>query len=191
MDVISLISQSIKVKEQIMQDKETIDSIYNIINKIIYCLGNGNKIMLLGNGGSAADAQHIAAEFVGRFKKERKALPAIALTTDTSVITSISNDYCYDHIFERQIEAIANRGDMIIGISTSGDSPNVVNALICGKKIGTINIALLGKNGGVAKKYADTYIIVPSNDTARIQEMHIMLGHIICEIVENKIIYGE
>ena len=151
----------------------------------IQALNNGNKIMLCGNGGSAADAQHIAAELSGRFKKERRALAGIALTTDTSALTAIGNDYGYEYVFSRQVEAIAKKGDVLIGISTSGNSANVINAINVAKKIGCKIITLTGKDGGNMKNLGDINIIVPSNDTPRIQEMHIMIGHMICYDIDS------
>jgi D-sedoheptulose 7-phosphate isomerase len=148
------------------------------------CIEKGNKVLLFGNGGSAADAQHIAAEFTGRFVKERRSLPAIALTTDTSAITAIGNDYGFDRIFERQVEGLANPGDVLIGISTSGNSPNVVKALEAGKNQGCKTIGLSGRDGGQMNICSDINIVVPSNITARIQEMHILIGHIICEAID-------
>lgn len=145
----------------------------------------GNKVLLFGNGGSAADAQHIAAEFSGRYKTERRALPAIALTTDTSALTAISNDYGYDRVFDRQVEAIANKGDLLIGISTSGNSDNVINAFKLGKQLGCNSIGLTGKEGGKFSGNCDLNIVIPSNDTARIQEMHILIGHIICQVIDD------
>ena len=145
----------------------------------------GNKILLFGNGGSAGDAQHIAAEFIGRYVNERKALPAIALTTDTSVITAIGNDYGFDKIFERQVDAIANSGDILIGISTSGKSQNVINAIKFGKLKGYKCIGLTGNDGGLMNDICDVNLVVRSNITARIQEMHILIGHIICEYFDN------
>lgn len=148
-------------------------------------LHKGKKILLFGNGGSAGDAQHIAAEFTGRFVKERKGLPAIALSTDTSALTAIGNDYGFDHVFRRQVEALAIEGDVLIGISTSGNSKNVIVALEEGKKRGCRLIGLSGRDGGIMNGLCDINMIVPSNITARIQEMHIMIGHILCEIVDN------
>ena len=145
----------------------------------------GNKVLLFGNGGSAADAQHIAAEFSGRYKTERRALPAIALTTDTSALTAISNDYGYDRVFDRQVEAIASKGDLLIGISTSGNSDNVINAFKLGKQLGCNSIGLTGKDGGKFSGNCDLNIVIPSNDTARIQEMHILIGHIICQVIDD------
>jgi D-sedoheptulose 7-phosphate isomerase len=150
-------------------------------------LDSGGKLLLMGNGGSAGDAQHIAAELIGRYKKERPALPAIALTVDTSALTAIGNDYGYDYVFERQVEGLAQSGDIVLGISTSGNSENVVRALKKAKEKGARTIALLGKGGGRAKEEAEIAIIVPSIDTARIQEAHITIGHIICEILESNV----
>lgn len=161
------------------------ESIWDSCLIISDAIQNNKKIILCGNGGSAGDAQHIAAEFTGRFLKERKALPAIALTTDSSAITAIGNDYGFDKIFERQLEAIALPGDVLIGISTSGNSPNVVNAFKAANCIGCSTIAFTGRDGGKLSSYCDMNIIVPSSSTARIQEMHILIGHIICEFIDN------
>jgi len=151
---------------------------------IIATLKAGNKIILFGNGGSAGDAQHIAAELTGRYKTERRGLPAIALTTDTSAITAIGNDYGYDRIFDRQLEAIGNEGDLLIGISTSGNSRNVLRALAYGKDHGMSTIGFSGKGGGDMRPLCDINLIIPSSDTARIQEMHILIGHILCGIID-------
>lgn len=150
-------------------------------------LANGGKLLLMGNGGSAGDAQHIAAELVGRFKKERKALPAIALTTNTSTLTALGNDYEYAVIFARQVEAFVRKGDVVVGITTSGNSENVVRALKLANEMGASTIGLLGNQGGKAKDVVTVAIVVPSNDTARIQEVHITIGHIICEILEQEL----
>jgi len=152
---------------------------------IANALKEGNKVLLFGNGGSAADAQHIAAEIVGRFKKERRGLPAIALTTDTSILTAVGNDYGFESIFERQIEALCTPGDIAIGISTSGNSPNVIRGLKRAHDLGATTIALTGRNGGKVVEIAHYSFVVPSYDTARIQECHITIGHVICEIVEH------
>ena len=144
----------------------------------------GNKVLLFGNGGSAADAQHIAAEFVGRFVKERSSLPAIALTTDTSARTAIANDYGYDRVFERQVEGLAVAGDVLIGLSTSGNSPNVIKGLLAGRAKGCKTIGFSGRDGGEMNNCCDINIIIPSEITARIQEMHILIGHIICGAVD-------
>ena len=152
----------------------------------IKALEKGNKIMLCGNGGSAADAQHIAAELSGRFKKERKALAAVALTTDTSALTAIANDYGYEEVFSRQVEAIGKKEDVLIAISTSGNSKNVINAINSAKKLGIKVITLIGKDGGEIKNLGDINITVPSNNTPRIQEMHIMIGHMICALIDER-----
>lgn len=159
---------------------EILDAAQQIKNR----LETGGKLLLMGNGGSAGDAQHIAAELVGRFKKERKAMPAIALTVDTSSLTALGNDYGFDTIFERQIEALANKSDAVVGISTSGNSENVVRAVHKANSIGAYTIGLLGNKGGKLKQIVNLPLVIPSNDTARIQEVHITIGHIICEIIE-------
>jgi len=147
-------------------------------------LKNGGKILIFGNGGSAADAQHIAAELVGRYKVERKGLPAIALTTDTSVLTSIGNDYGYDYVFDRQVEALANEGDVVIGISTGGSSGNVISGLQIAKELGCNLIGFSGRNGGEMNTLCDVNLVVPAGDTPRIQEMHIVIGHTICHLID-------
>jgi D-sedoheptulose 7-phosphate isomerase len=164
-----------------------ISSIEDAANLCIESINNGGKILLLGNGGSAADAQHIAAELVGRYKVDRKAIPAIAITTDSSILTSISNDYGYSQVFSRQIEALANNIDVVIGISTSGNSKNVINALKAANKIGCKTISLSGSNKGQLAELCNINIIAPSEDTARIQEIHIFIGHTICHLIEEKI----
>lgn len=148
------------------------------------CLARGGKILLMGNGGSAADSQHIAAEIVGRYKKERRGLPAIALTTDTSIITSVGNDYGYEFIFSRQIEALCSPLDAVIGITTSGNSINVVRAIEVAKEIGATTIGLTGGTGGKLAALCDYNLVMPSNVTARIQEAHIFIGHSVCDILE-------
>ena len=150
----------------------------------IDCLKNGNKILLFGNGGSAADAQHIAAELVGRYKTQRKGLAAIALTTDTSALTAIGNDFGYDCVFDRQVEALANTGDVAIGISTGGSSANVASALKLAKDLDCKTIGFSGRGGGEMNELCDINIVVPAQDTARIQEMHIVIGHTICHLID-------
>jgi D-sedoheptulose 7-phosphate isomerase len=150
----------------------------------ISCLKKGNKILLFGNGGSAADSQHIAAEIVGRYKTERKGLPAIALTTDSSALTAIGNDYGYLNVFSRQVEALANKGDVLIGISTGGSSANVVNGLMAAQSLGCSTIGLSGKDGGEFNNICNVNIVVPVSDTPRIQEMHIVIGHTICHLID-------
>ena len=152
----------------------------------INALNKDRKILLFGNGGSAADAQHIAAELVGRYKGKRKGLKVIALTTDTSAITSISNDFGFENIFDRQVEAIANNGDVVIGISTSGESVNVINALKIALELNCSTIGLTGKNGGKMNDFCNLNLIVPSDNTPRIQEMHIVIGHIICNLIDQE-----
>ncbi len=176
--------------EHIKASQNTLDSIVDQIetaSKIcINSLKNGGKILIMGNGGSAADAQHIAAELVGRYKTERKGLPAIALTTDTSAITSIANDYGFLHVFDRQVEALAHKDDVVIGISTGGTSPNVVNALTAANKLDCKTIGLSGKDGGEFNSLCDVNLVVNSDDTPRIQEMHILIGHTICHLIEQE-----
>lgn len=159
--------------------KEACDTIFIAIK-------NGKKLILFGNGGSAADAQHIAAEFTGRFVKERKGLAALALTTDTSALTAIGNDFGFDKIYERQIEALALTGDVVVGISTSGNSKNVINALKKANEIGCITIGLTGNDGGTLSEICRTNIVIPSSVTARIQEMHILIGHIFCAYIDSQ-----
>uniref|UniRef100_UPI004048BE2A D-sedoheptulose 7-phosphate isomerase n=1 Tax=Aliarcobacter sp. TaxID=2321116 RepID=UPI004048BE2A len=154
---------------------------------VVETLKNGNKVLLCGNGGSAADAQHIAAELTGRYKTERRGLPGIALTTDTSALTAIGNDYGYDRVFDRQVEALANKGDLIIGISTSGNSKNIISALSFGKELGCKTLGFSGRDGGVMNDVCDINLVVPSNDTPRIQEIHILIGHTICQIIDNEL----
>jgi D-sedoheptulose 7-phosphate isomerase len=183
--------QNIKAlfNEHIEVAKNTVAQLTGVIEQachvVVECSKNGKKVLLFGNGGSAADAQHIAAEFTGRFVKERRSLPAIALTTDTSALTAISNDYGYDRVFERQVEGFATPGDVLIGLSTSGNSPNVVKALIAGKVAGCKTIGLSGRDGGAMNNCCDINIVIPSTITANIQEMHILIGHIICGAVDD------
>lgn len=150
-------------------------------------LKNNNKILLCGNGGSAADAQHIAAELTGRYKADRQGLAGIALTTDTSALTAIGNDYGYERIFDRQVEALARKGDLLIGLSTSGNSENILRAFKAAKLVDCMTIGLSGKGGGKMTKYCDINIIIPSDNTPRIQEVHILIGHILCQLIDNSI----
>lgn len=181
------LAQHVEVIEHIMKDSGLVEQIGKAVGQIVHCYKNSGKVLIFGNGGSAADAQHIAAEFVGRFKMERKALPAIAFTTDTSILTALSNDYGYDITFSRQVEAFCQGNDVVIGISTSGNAANVCKALELARKLGAVTIALTGKDGGKVKHAADNVIIAPSCDTARIQEAHITIGHIICDLVEKEL----
>lgn len=175
------IAAHIEVSQTLMQQQDEIITICDCCLKAIQA---GYKIILAGNGGSASDAQHIAAEFVGRFVKERLALPAIALTTDTSALTAISNDYGFEQVFARQLSGLGQAGDVFIGISTSGNSPNILAALEVARTKGITSIGLLGRTGGKAKEVADYSLVIPSEVTARIQEMHILVGHLICEYVD-------
>ncbi|MDQ1264589.1 MAG: D-sedoheptulose 7-phosphate isomerase [Campylobacterota bacterium] len=186
------------IKDQIKKSYETKQAIYNndgLLEKIkkvsqlcvdIY-KNSSNKTILAGNGGSAADAQHIAAELVGRYGFDRPSLPSLALTTDTSNLTAIGNDYGYDRVFSRQLEGMGQNGDIFIGISTSGNSQNIINAFEVAKQKGITTVALVGRDGGEMARVADIAIIVPSNDTPRIQESHILIGHIICDIIEKEV----
>ncbi|XOJ89819.1 D-sedoheptulose 7-phosphate isomerase [Methylophilaceae bacterium Uisw_097] len=169
------------VLDSIVQLEESITKVANIF---INCLKKGGTIFWCGNGGSASDSQHLAGELVGRFVDERKPLKSIALTADSAVITCIVNDYGYEHIFSRQIEALGSKGDVLVGITTSGNSKNVLNAFEVAKNKGVRTIGLLGKGGGLAKDLVDESIIISSNSTARVQEMHILVGHILCDLIE-------
>lgn len=179
------ISNSIECKEKILNNEGMLDQIVVICEKIIEMYKNKNRIYICGNGGSAADSQHFAAELVGRFMMEREGLPAIALTTDSSILTSIGNDYSYDTVFKRQVEALVTEGDILFVISTSGNSNNLVNALDEAKKRGATTIGLLGKSGGKCKDLCDYKIVVDYDKTPSIQESHIMIIHTICKIVED------
>ena len=164
-----------------------VDSMLKAIESVIHALQSGGKVLLCGNGGSAADSQHIAAELVGRFKKDRKGMPAIALTTDTSILTSIANDFGYEKVFQRQVEALGEEGDALIGISTSGRSKNVVLAIQKAREMGIVTIALIGEATGPVSDAADMTVSIPSTDTPRIQEGHITFGHILCDLVERAV----
>lgn len=183
------IQASIAVKELLLRDTELISKIATVSELLIDAFQRKNKVILFGNGGSAADAQHIAAEFVGRFAFDRAALPALALSVNTSCITAIGNDYGIDLVFSRQIEALGLAGDVAIGISTSGNSPNVIQAVSVAKKMGLHTIGLSGNTGGKLKTAVDYCISVPSNETPRIQECHILIGHIVSELVERTIFH--
>jgi D-sedoheptulose 7-phosphate isomerase len=185
------ILESILVKQKILADKSLIERIDLAAKKIIECYRNGGKVFVAGNGGSAADAQHIVCELVGRFYINRKGLAAEALSTNTSSITAISNDFDFAKIFSRQLEANAKRGDIFIGISTSGNSGNIIEALKVCSEIGVFTIGLTGESGGKMKYMCNILINVPSNDTPRIQEAHILIAHIICEVVERELFENE
>jgi D-sedoheptulose 7-phosphate isomerase len=180
--IIKIFKESNRVKETFVN--ENLNKLVNVVEAVTMALKAGNKILLFGNGGSAADAQHLAAEFVNRFVIERPPLPAIALTTDSSIITSIGNDYDFSEIFSKQIRAIGQPGDIAWGISTSGNSSNVLKGLEVAKKMGLVTLAFTGKDGGPVAKIADFSINVSSSITARIQEAHITAGHVICELVD-------
>jgi phosphoheptose isomerase len=177
--------ESIALHERARQNPQ---AVLDAAASIVDAMRHGGKLLLFGNGGSAADSQHVAAEFVGRFQRERAALAAIALTTDTSVLTSIGNDYAFDRVFARQIEALGRRGDVALGISTTGTSPNVVAALEVAQALGLKTIALTGKDGGVVGRAVAIHINVPSDVTARVQEVHRTLLHVICDIVERDLV---
>jgi len=183
------------IEQSALDHKKTIDLLINnesenikfLALEMAKVLKNNGTLFWCGNGGSASDSQHIAAELVGRFKKNRRALRSIALNTDTSVITCIANDYSYEEIFSRQIEALAREGDMLIGISTSGNSENVLKAIQTSKALGVKTLAILGKGGGKAIEESDFNLTVPSDITARIQECHIFIGHLLCELIEKEL----
>ena len=180
-----IIKESISVQEAVLRKLSR--EIRTVSTLIAISLKKGGKVILFGNGGSAADSQHIAAEFVGRFKLERQGLASIALTTNTSIITSIANDYGYEEIFSRQVEGIATSNDIVIGISTSGNARNVITGMLQAKRMGAKTIALTGSGGGEMASIADVSLIVPSDNTPRIQEAHIVIGHIICELAEKNL----
>ena len=180
----SILQDSCDTKQKVINDDRLIKIIDDVIVACVGALKKGNKLLLAGNGGSAADAQHIAAELVGRYEKDRAGLPAIALTTNTSELTAISNDYGYDNVFQRQVQALANSGDVFFGLSTSGNSVNVVNAIEQCKSLDVVTVAMTGESGGKMQAISDYCINVPSSNTARIQEVHITVGHIICRAIE-------
>lgn len=182
------LKESIAVKEKVLE--KLVPKIEEAAKIIIDAFESGHKLLIFGNGGSAADAQHIAAELVNRFKMDRNPLPALALTTDTSIITSAGNDYGFETIFAKQVKALAKRGDILLGISTSGKSKNVLEAIKTGKEIGACSIGLLGCGGGTIGEEVDINITVPSNDTPRIQESHITIAHIICGLIEEEMFNG-
>ncbi|MCX6318321.1 MAG: D-sedoheptulose 7-phosphate isomerase [Bacteroidetes bacterium] len=179
-----IIQASIDTKQQVLQDEALLSTIGEVVSVITTAFKNGNRVYFCGNGGSAADAQHLAAEFSGRFYTDRKALPAEALHCNTSYLTAVANDYGYDVVFSRMIDGIGESGDVLIGLSTSGNSVNILNAFDTARKKGIITIAFTGASGGKMKSLSDHLINVPSNDTPRIQESHITIGHIICQLVE-------
>lgn len=179
-----IIQQSVLLKQQVLADETLLDTVEKITQEIIRCFQNDGKVLFCGNGGSAADAQHLAAEFSGRFYYDRDPLFSEALHVNTSYLTAVANDYSYDEIYARLVKAKGRKGDVLIGISTSGNSTNILKALEVAKKQGMVTVAMTGLTGGKMKDACDFLLNVPSTDTPRIQEVHIMLGHIICELVE-------
>lgn len=186
-EIASLISASIEVKKSILADEAFQQKIADAVNVVTHAFQDGKKVLFCGNGGSAADAQHLAAEFSGRFYKNRKALPSEALHCNTSYLTAVANDYSYDVIYSRLVDGICEKGDVLIGLSTSGNSKNIMNAFETARQMGVITIGLTGETGGQMKELSDYLFNVPSTVTPRIQESHILIGHIICELVEAKI----
>ena len=182
--ITSIIKASIDTKQQLLNNDKLLQTINDCVDRIARAFESGNKVLFCGNGGSAADAQHLAAEFSGRFYTDRKALPAEALHCNTSYITAVGNDYSYDVIYSRLIEGIGQPGDILIGLSTSGNSKNIINAFSTAKAKGVTTIGFTGNTGGYLKEVSDYLLNVPSGDTPRIQETHIMVGHIICQLVE-------
>ncbi len=183
-DIKNIVQASINVKQNVLQNEELLQTVKECIAVLVHAFKNGNKVLFCGNGGSAADAQHLAAEFTGRFYTNRDALPAEALHCNTSYLTAVANDYSFDVIYSRMVKGIGNKGDVLIGLSTSGNSANIYNAFEAAKEKGMVTIAFTGATGGTMKSLSDYLINVPSTDTPRIQESHIMLGHIICQMVE-------
>ncbi len=183
----NIIQNSITVKEQLLQDSVLLNTIENVITEMTNAFKNGNKVLFCGNGGSAADAQHLAAEFSGRFYKNRPALPAEALHCNTSYLTAVANDYSFDVLYSRIVDGIGKQGDVLVGLSTSGNSPNIVKAFEVARDKGIITVGFTGETGGALKELSDHLINVPSTDTPRIQESHIMVGHIICQLVEENV----
>jgi D-sedoheptulose 7-phosphate isomerase len=182
-----IIANSINVKQQLLADETIIVTVQSCVDLIVAAFNNGNKVLFCGNGGSAADAQHLAAEFSGRFYIDRDALPAEALHCNTSYLTAVANDYSYNEIYARLIKGIGNNGDVLIGLSTSGNSKNILRAFEVAKQKGMLTIGMTGSTGGTMRELSDYLLNVPSTDTPRIQESHILLGHIICQLVEEKV----
>lgn len=185
-----IISKSIETKQRILEDEDFLARIEKAVEIITSAFENGNKVLFCGNGGSAADAQHLAAEFSGRFYKNRKALPSDALHCNSSYLTAVANDYSYDVIYARLVEGMGVKGDVLIGLSTSGNSANIVKAFETARELGMSTIGFTGMSGGIMKEMSDVLFNVPSSDTPRIQESHIMVGHIICHLVEENVFPG-
>ena len=183
----NIIKASVDVKNHMLQDGELLKTVNDCVEVMVMAFKSGNKLLFCGNGGSAADAQHLAAEFSGRFYTDRDALPAEALHCNTSYMTAVANDYSYEVIYSRLIKGIGNKGDVLVGLSTSGNSKNIVKAFEAAKEKGMITIGFTGESGGQIKSLSDHLLNVPSKDTPRIQEAHILLGHIICQLVEEKV----
>jgi len=181
-----IISSSIETKQRLLADENLLKTICDTVDVIVNAFRKGNRVYFCGNGGSAADAQHLAAEFSGRFYKDRKALPAEALHCNTSYLTAVANDYSFDEIYSRLIDGIGEQADVLVGLSTSGNSSNIIKAFETAKKKGMVTIGFTGESGGKMKPLCDHLINIPSTDTPRIQESHIMVGHIICQLVEEK-----
>jgi D-sedoheptulose 7-phosphate isomerase len=181
------IKESIRIKQEVLENLELVGVIHLVANKMIQCYRNGGKVLFCGNGGSAADAQHLAAELSGRFYYDRPPLVAEALHVNTSFLTAVANDYSYDEVYARMIQAVGKEGDVLVGISTSGNSPNIIRAFEEARQKSLLTVALTGEGGGKLAKYADLFIKVPSNDTPRIQEVHILIGHIICQLIESEL----
>ena len=188
--IFGIIKSSVSVKQNILQDDKMIETIMKCVDLIVAAFKNGNKVLFCGHGGSAADAQHLAAEFSGRFYTDRDALPAEALHANTSYITAVANDYNFDVIYSRLVKGTGKKGDVLIGLSTSGNSKNILNAFDAAKDKEMVTIGFTGESGGLLKDKSDYLINVPSTDTPRIQESHILIGHIICELVEEKYFQG-
>ncbi len=185
-----IITRSIETKQRILDDEDFLARIETAVEMVTSAFKNGNKVLFCGNGGSAADAQHLAAEFSGRFYKNRKALPSDALHCNSSYLTAVANDYSYDVIYARLIEGMGVKGDVLVGLSTSGNSANIVKAFESAKNLGMFTIGFTGMSGGIMKEMSDVLFNVPSSDTPRIQESHIMIGHIICHLVEENVFPG-
>lgn len=181
-----IISASVNTKQKVLSNESILTTIEEITTLIVKAFKGGNKVLFCGNGGSAADAQHLAAEFSGRFYKDRKPLPSEALHTNTSYLTAVANDYGYEHVYSRVVEGTGTDGDVLIALSTSGNSANITNALQKAREIGMITVGLTGEGGGKMKDMCDHLVNIPSADTPRIQEAHIMVGHIICQLVEEQ-----
>ena len=186
--IVTSLQASVALKQALLEDQRLIQTIAEVAEAMSRALADGHKLLFFGNGGSAADAQHLAAELVGRYQQERRALPALALTANTSTLTAIGNDYSYERVFARQLEALCSPGDVAVGISTSGKSPNVLSAMRAAKEIPVTTVGMTGMGGGELAALSDYCICVPSEQTPRIQESHILIGHILCEVIEQKFV---